>query len=82
MGRPDVYAPIKRFAAGLVYRYCRLVLSGIGNFVFNAIVSPGHYVEYYVAASADRNIAWYCEHAGVVFNGLIHSLPVVTDIDR
>jgi hydroxyacylglutathione hydrolase len=68
-GRPDVYAPIN---ASLPVSFTGIADSGtirIGNFVFNAIVSPGHYVEYYDAASADRNIAWYCEHAGVVFTG-------------
>ncbi|HEX2960119.1 MAG TPA: hydroxyacylglutathione hydrolase C-terminal domain-containing protein [Chitinispirillaceae bacterium] len=51
--------------------------TGIGNsecvqagaVSFRALVTPGHYVETYGAASVNRNVVWYCEKAGCLFTG-------------
>jgi hydroxyacylglutathione hydrolase len=43
------------------------VLAGVVS--FKAIFTPGHYVEMSPAGSANRNVVWYCERAGMLFTG-------------
>jgi hydroxyacylglutathione hydrolase len=40
-----------------------------GEISFKAIITPGHYDEFYPLESVNRNVVWYCEHAGSVFTG-------------
>lgn len=68
-GRAEIYAPIEASLPVSFNEVADSTSISIGGINFKAIVSPGHYVEYYDAASADRNIVWHCEKAGTVFTG-------------
>lgn len=40
-----------------------------GEVSFEAIFTPGHYVEMSPSGSVNRNVVWYCEKGGIVFTG-------------
>lgn len=39
------------------------------NTCLSAMFLPGHYAKTYSDSSINRNVAWYCENAGIIFTG-------------